>query len=268
MFDASPWLQGDIFDAVMNYKFGDAMLKAFLDRKTHFLPSELDALLSEVRKYPKESQYVLQNIISSHDTERFASMLLNPDRCIDHGGNLSYNKDFNVQKPTKEERNVQKTILMFQFTYLGTPYIYYGDEVGMWGADDPDNRKPMIWSDLKYENETHHPFGLKRQKDTVEVNKDLFRFYQSVIKLRKDHESLRRGKYKTVYIDDMKYIFAFERWTKDEKILVVFNISDSSQNIQPEKYLFPDPKKWELIFGNSRTLGKIPAKSGRVYKKR
>jgi len=268
MFNASPWLQGDIFDAVMNYRFGDIMLKAFVDRKKQILPSELDSMLGEIRdEYPPKAQYLLQNIMASHDNERFASMIINPDRWIDHASSLNYDKNFKVRKPTEIERKVQKAILVFQFTYVGAPYIYYGDEVGMWGADDPDNRKPMVWSDLKYENETHHPFGLKRQNDTVEVNKNLLKFYKSVIKLRKEHESLRRGKYKTVFIDDVKYIFAFERFTNSETIRVVFNTSDSSQNIQPEKYLFPDPKRWELIFGDLGALGKIPAKSGKVYKK-
>ena len=267
MFDASPWLQGDIFDAVMNYRFGDAMLKAFVDKKMRIKPSELDKLLGDIRqKYREENQYALQNIMGSHDNVRFASMLSNPDRWIDHDCNLVYNKNFKVNKPSKNDIETQKAIMTFQFTYIGAPYIYYGDEVGMWGADDPDNRKPMIWSDLKYENETHHPFGLTRQNDTVEVNKDLLKFYQSVIKLRKEHESLKRGKYRTVFVDDGKYIFAFERWTKSERIRVVFNTSDSFQNVQPEKYLFPVPKKWELIFGDLGALEEIPAKSARVYK--
>jgi len=49
MFDASPWLKGDVFDAVMNYRFADAMLKAFVDRKNRIKPSALDRLLGFVR---------------------------------------------------------------------------------------------------------------------------------------------------------------------------------------------------------------------------
>ncbi len=268
MFDASPWLQGDIFDAVMNYRFGDIMLKAFVDRKKQIQPSEMDKMLGEIREeYPKKAQYLLQNIMASHDIERFASMIINPDRWIDHASKLNNNKDFKVRKPTEIERKVQKAILVFQFTYVGTPYIYYGDEVGMWGADDPDNRKPMVWSDLKYENETHHPFGLEMPNDTVEVNKELLKFYQSVIKLRKEHESLRRGGYKTIFIDDERCIFTFERFTKNETIRVVFNTSDNIQEVEPEKYLSTDAKQWQLVFGDSGVLEEIPAKSARVYKR-
>jgi glycosidase len=252
----------------MNYRFADAMLKAFVDKKDQIKPSQLDKLLGEVREtYPKENQSVLLDLMASHDTERFASMIANPDRWIDHASNLNYDELFEIRKPTVEERKIQKAILLFQFTYIGAPYIYYGDEVGMWGADDPDCRKPMVWADYQYEPETHHPFGLERPTDTVEVDEELFQFYKSVIKLRKEHESLRRGKYKTVFIDDEKYIFAFERFTNSETIRVVFNTSENFKIVQPEKYLFPDPKKWELIFGDSGALEKIPTKSGRVYKR-
>lgn len=249
MFDASPWLQGDMFDGVMNYRFGDAMLKAFVDRDMRVSPSGLDKLLGEIRqKYPVPSQYVIQNIMGTHDNERFASMIVNPDRWIDHDCNLNYNKKFKVNRPSETERQIEKIILVFQFTYLGAPYVYYGDEVGMWGADDPDCRKPMVWADYQYEPEKEHPFGLMRLVDTLEVDKELFQFYQSVINLRKSHESLRCGKYRTILIDDEQSLFAFERWTENEKIRVIFNMSHQYHYIDAKEYLYPDPMRWEVIF--------------------
>ena len=47
----------------------------------------------------------------------------------------------------------QKLLLIHQFTFIGAPQIWNGEEVGMWGADDPDCRKPLIWDDLVYEDE-------------------------------------------------------------------------------------------------------------------
>ncbi len=57
----------------------------------------------------------------------------------------------------------------FRFLAPGTPYVYYGDEVGMWAADDPDCRKPMVWPDLSYEAERAHPFGLSRPVNSAET---------------------------------------------------------------------------------------------------
>ncbi|HCK99071.1 MAG TPA: hypothetical protein DHW42_03070, partial [Candidatus Marinimicrobia bacterium] len=188
------------------------------------------------------------------------------DRWIDHASNLNYDEYFEVRKPNVSERKIQKTILLFQFTYIGAPYIYYGDEVGMWGADDPDCRKPMVWADYQYEPETHHPFGLERPTDTVEIDEDLLQYYKSMINLRKEHDSLRRGKYKTVFIDDEKYIFAFERWTDDETIRAIFNMSENTQEIQIDE-LLPEKEKWELIWGDiTQKSYKLKHKSGMIYK--
>lgn len=267
MFDASPWLQGDAFDAVMNYRFADAMLKAFVDNKMQITPSELDSLLGLVRSmYPKENQKVLMDLMASHDTERLASMMANPDRWIDHASNLNYDELFEIRKPTAEERKIQKTILVFQFCYLGAPYIYYGDEVGIWGADDPDCRKPMIWPEFSYEPESHHPFGLKRPVDSVEINEELMQYYQSLINLRKNYKCLRRGDYKTILVDDEKYLFAFKRSDSEGEIRVIFNLSDNMQNYNEESVL-PKRETWRFIFGEMADTGQIKPKSARVFLK-
>lgn len=268
MFDASPWLEGDIFDGVMNYRFGDAMLKGFIDEKMHIKPSELDQLLAEIRsKYPLSAQYQSQNIMGSHDNERFASMLINPDRTIDHGGNLVYNKDFKVNHPPEQFREIQKTILTFQFTYLGAPYIYYGDEVGMWGADDPDNRKPMLWSDLKYEPEIAHPLAMKRMPDKVVVDEGLLKFYKSVIQLRLEHSSLRQGSYKTILIDDKNGILGFERKDDVETVRVFFNLSDKPVKNISEK-IGLDLSKWNVIFKVNADNDYLGSKGVQVYSNR
>ena len=75
---------------------------------------------------------------------------------MDHANNLRWNPEFDIRKPSLEERNIQKSIIAFQFFFIGTPFIYYGDEVGMWGADDPDCRKPMIWDEFIYDDEVTH----------------------------------------------------------------------------------------------------------------
>lgn len=91
--------------------------------------------------------------MDSHDTERLASNITNPDFFYDKGVS-PFNPQCQIRKPNVEERKIQRLIALFQFTYPGPPMIYYGTESGMWGGDDPDCRKPMVWSDMVYEPES------------------------------------------------------------------------------------------------------------------
>ena len=95
-----------------------------------------------------------------------------------------------------------KLAVAFQFTYLGVPYIYYGDEIGMNGGDDPFNRRCMIW---EKENQ----------------NKDMFEYFKKLIKIRKDNKALIYGEYKELCCEDN--LIAFERNYNDEHIVVVIN---------------------------------------------
>ena len=64
----------------------------------------------------------------------------------------------------------------------------------MWGADDPDERKPMVWSDRRYEDEVVHPFGRPRRRDRVAPDTALFRVYRDLIALRKQNLRLSGGR--------------------------------------------------------------------------
>ena len=115
-------------------------------------------------------------------------------------------------------------------TYVGAPMIYYGDEVGMWGANDPDCRKPMVWDDLVYEDEVTLPDGSKKDlPDKVEVNRDLLEHYRRLIALRRELPSLRRGSFDTVLVDDERQLYGFRRQLGDETVVVVLNNSDKKQ---------------------------------------
>ena len=251
-YNAAPWLGDDGFDAVMNYRFGDAVFKFFNDEKKQISATKFDKMLTQIRQdYGSERCLILQNLVDSHDLERFASAVVNPDRWMDHASNLQYDPQFLTRKPNEYEQQKQKLILAFQFTYLGTPYIYYGDEVGMWGADDPDCRKPMIWKELDYDDEKMLPFGKTKFAETVEVDEELLHYYKSLIQLRKNYVSLRRGYYKTVLADNKIGLFAFERKFGDEKIIAIFNSSKTEQAIPNNLF----DEKETVIFGkNGKTL--------------
>ncbi len=254
-YNAAPWLEGDAFDAVMNYRFGDAMLKFFVDQEQQISADQLDSLLGAIRNdYRPESNLILQNLLDSHDTERLGSSLVNPDRWIDHANNLQYNRDFDIRKPMAAEWQIAKAIAAVQFTYVGAPYIYYGGEAGMWGADDPDCRKPMIWDEYNYADEVTHPCDrladcdFTRPVDTVEFNQEIFDTYKTLAEIRQRYQAPRRGDYETIYTNSKLGIFVYQRSFEDEKILVVAN--GSKKSVKLNKAVFPGGKRnWKLIWG-------------------
>ncbi|MEK6756049.1 MAG: glycoside hydrolase family 13 protein [Bacteroidota bacterium] len=230
--DASNWLAGDQFDAVMNYRFARAVVRFFIDTGAgKYTPSDFDKELADVRKsYPAEVNYILQNLIDSHDTDRLPSMIVNPNRKYDDQNGLRWNQNYDVSKPTAKARQIQKLIVLFQMTYLGAPMIYYGDEAGMWGADDPDDRKPMVWPELTYDNEKMHPVpGKMRMNDVVRFDKELFDYYKKLVQIRKENVALRRGDFTTLLDDDNNDVYAFQRKAGNNEIIVIINNSELEQ---------------------------------------
>jgi cyclomaltodextrinase / maltogenic alpha-amylase / neopullulanase len=125
--NASAWLQGDQFDAVMNYRFRDPCLKFFAHGTSS--PTAFDTALAHQRRdYPDPVNFALQNLLGSHDTERLLTMC---------GGDV--------------ER--EKLAVFFQMLYPGAPMVYYGDEIGMEGGKDPGCRGTMIWDKKRQHGE-------------------------------------------------------------------------------------------------------------------
>lgn len=217
------------FDALMNYNFAMAVNTFFIADKNQISTDEFIKKLKTIDDtYPKENLFVLQNLLSSHDTERLSSMILNPDSAYNHDANES-NPNYNPGKPTDEVYEKQKLIAALQFFYRGALMIYYGDEVGMWGANDPHCRKPMIWNDLKYDREVvdeNSGFKTGYGSYSVEQDKDLLDFYKKLIAFRKNHNAIVKGSINFIYSDNDKRSFAFERSLGDEKIICAFNVSD------------------------------------------
>jgi cyclomaltodextrinase len=108
-------------------------------------------------------------------------------------------------------------------TYLGAPMIYYGDEAGMWGGDDPCDRWPMVWEDLSYEKQVADPLNRERPADAVALDADLFDFYRRAIALRSKSDVLRHGSYRNVASDDEAQFVAFQRTLDGSHALVAFN---------------------------------------------
>ncbi len=226
MYDAAPWLQGDAFDGVMNYRFAQAVKKFVVDQSDQITAAAFaDSITVLQREYHPDNLYVLQNLLDSHDVDRIGSQIVNPDRWYDHYANPGDNKKYNVRKPTELELARQRLIAGIQMTMPGAPMIYYGDEAGMWGGDDPDCRKPMVWPGKQYEPESADPLDRKRETDSVSFNAGLFDWYKSLIGIRRGHLALSRGDLNFFLIDDKQHTLAYSRTAGNETIIVVLNNS-------------------------------------------
>lgn len=175
--DGSPWLKGDNFDSVMNYRFRTAVLDFIAYEK---LDSRAfgDALDQVRADYGDQVEHVLFNLLGSHDTERFLNA-------------------------AKGDKRKLKLAALLQLTYPGMPVVYYGDEVGMTGGADPDNRRTMIW-------------------DPAGQDRNVLSHYQALIHLRKAHPALKSGDFERLPLPDPR-VYAFRRVAGPDRLVVVIN---------------------------------------------
>jgi len=124
-------------------------------------------------------------------------------------------------------------VTIFQFTYIGAPMIYYGDEAGMWGGTDPCCRKPMIWEDITYLPEVCKPNDwILARGYKVEFNQELFDFHKKLAHIRKSNEALQKGNFELLYLDDLHSVYAFKRTFADNTVMLFFNNSNSHHDIK------------------------------------
>ncbi len=219
---AQPWLAGDQFDTVTNYQFAIPAQDFFADDKTAIPPGDFSTLLNQlVYAYPLQSVLVLQNLVDSHDTDRFASMFVNPDRGYDTSNRLQdTGPDYSLDKPDDTQRKRMMQAVACQMTFVGAPMIYYGDEAGMFSPDDPSNRQPMTWRDLMpYDN------------PAVTFDGELFGWYQRLIALRRGLPALRRGFFRTLIADDGTGVLAYARDLDNDHVYIVLNRSPEPRDV-------------------------------------
>ncbi len=175
-----PWLMGDQFDAVMNYPFTRNCLHYFVYQRisTKQLRESITKLQMDHMQQVNE---VMFNLLDSHDTPRFLTL-------------------------AEGDKSKLKLAAAFQFTFSGAPCIYYGTEIGMEGAGDPDCRRTMQWDEQSWD-------------------KELRSYYKKLISLRKKHNALRRGSLQ--WIDCKDDVLAYIRETPEEKIFVFINNNDT-----------------------------------------
>jgi glycosidase len=262
-----PYLQGDEFDAEMQYNFAFTAAEfLFNEGKYGITAREFDRKLAELRTlYPPGVAYVNQNLFGSHDTNRIGSYIVNRTlgNFRDWGKWFQMsqpinNPEFSVRKPNASELQLQKLFVVLQMTYVGAPMVYYGDEVGMWGGNDPDDRKPMIWPDIAYEKERALPRQNLRpesEADTVVQNLELHAFYRKLIGIRNAHPALQIGSYRTLLADNGDEVFAYERHAGGETLWVILNNSASQRRVRLPRGNFDE---FEDLLNDRTYVGQRP----------
>jgi cyclomaltodextrinase len=235
--EASRFLDEGSFDATMNYYGFSFPTKGFLIDSTLSASKATREFADRLRDHPVAMRYAMLNLVDSHDTDRLASMIVNaarrpyekPERFdYDIGVSPRQHDDYRLRKPDPRERRIQRMVALLQMTYVGAPMVYYGTEAGMWGADDPCDRMPMVWPDLTYEPQTIDARGRPRPADPVAFDRATFDFYRAAIALRKRSLPLRRGEIEFLPADDAAKFLAFRRTEGDEELLVGFNRGDAA----------------------------------------
>lgn len=219
--DASRWLQGDQFDASMNYLLTGACLSFFpgkhLDLEATLQAGGYKGLVNPVDVheftkritsiqglYKPEIAFSQLNLLDSHDTPRFLTC---------SGGNLAS----------------LQLALIFIFTYPGAPCLFYGDEIGLAGRHDPECRQAFPW-------------------DTSKWNHELLDFVKGLTKLRSLHKALRRGTFEHVYSDNG--VYAYKRKFEDETLLIALNAGEQQHKIEINS-ADSNPNTNRILFGGA-----------------
>ena len=235
-------LRGDRADTTMNYRLRDAVIglltpgpfdsKGFADSGRSIRPSEFAARIQSIREdYPDAAFYSLMNLLDSHDTERLR-WTLTP------GTETKADKELNAANVATGTQRL-KIASLIQFAMPGAPTVYYGDEAGVTGDDDPDDRRTFPWPDLG------------GQPDNT-----LIKHYSTLSWLRRFSPALIDGDLQVLLADDANDAVAFGRKTEKQAAVVVVNRSAQARTIDvPVGGYLPDGAKLYAAYGVGNSIG-------------
>ena len=207
--DPKDWLMGDQWDTVMNYD-------AFMEPLTWFLTGmEKHSESAQPEKYNNSADFestmryfmarfsypslsVAMNQLSNHDHSRF---LTRTNRKVGRLHTMgAHEADTGINKA------IMREAILFQMTWIGAPTIYYGDEAGMTGWTDPDNRRPFPWG---------------------REDPEILDFYREMIKVHKAYKAFSTGSLDYLY--NSSGVVCFGRWNENEHIAVIINNNDNER---------------------------------------
>lgn len=189
-----PYLLGDQLDGTMNYPFMNAIIAYVRDGDEKFFKDTVQSILEN---YPKETVYCLMNSLGTHDTVRIINALSDVRA---HGWSKTHKLGYKL--PDSEYEKAKKKLYLasvLQFTLPGIPSIFYGDEAGLQGFDDPINRRPYPWGS---------------------EDKEILAHYKKLGRIRRENRAVFSGGFN---MRDENGLVAYERASGDDEILIAVN---------------------------------------------
>ncbi|MFM9872550.1 MAG: alpha-amylase family glycosyl hydrolase [Fimbriimonadaceae bacterium] len=185
--DSLPWLKGDQWDSVMNYPLRGAILSHIAVGSTSS-SQFLDELMRSYLMYSPDVSANMLNSLSTHDVPRFKSIAKEDDQLCAMGA-------------------------VALFAWPGVPCIYYGDELGMTGGKDPENRLSMQWELNSSDNQT-------------------LNLYKKLIRARHSSVALQTGEPIPLFADDKQQVSAFARKAGADVAIACFNRSSATHEVE------------------------------------
>lgn len=209
--NAAAWLKGDEWDTVMNYdafmepvtwfltgmeKHSDEFRGHLWNNQEHFL----HCMKYNMAKFQTPSLYCAMNELSNHDHSRFLT------RTNHQAGRVQ------VLGAKAAEEGINKAVfaeaVVIQMFWPGAPTLYYGDEVGVCGFTDPDNRRPYPWG---------------------EEDRELLNFHKEVIRIHRTFSAIRTGSFRMLYCEHG--VLSFGRFDREDQFFIAVNNNDTVKTI-------------------------------------
>lgn len=229
-----PYLLGDQLDGTMNYPFMNAIIAYVRDGDEKFFKDTVQSILEN---YPKETVYCLMNSLGTHDTVRIINALSDVRA---HGWSKTHKLGYKL--PDSEYEKAKKKLYLasvLQFTLPGIPSIFYGDEAGLQGFDDPINRRPYPWGS---------------------EDKEILAHYKKLGRIRRENRAVFSGGFN---MRDENGLVAYERAGGDDEILIAVNAGAD------DKTLFIS-KEYTSLYNNKeyKDVVDVPGGSFVILKKK
>ena len=222
------WLQGDEWDSVMNYD-------AFMEPVTWFLTGMekhsdeyredlygnsdafIGAMKTHMRSLHMSSLHTAMNELSNHDHSRFLTRTNHRVGRVSYAGAQAASENINTA--------IMREAIAIQMTWPGAPTLYYGDEAGVCGFTDPDNRRTYPWG---------------------HEDMELLNFYKVMIAVHKKYKMLRSGSLKFLWNDYQGLCYA--RFSHTEQMIIVLNNRDEGRDVMIEVWPAGISKLEETVF--------------------